>query len=284
MALRSVLLPCALALFAMSCSAAETKRQTQLILVADTDIALSKLDAISFHVEGPQGAPRDAMTVFDGDQRPPATLGLVHTSGPLGPMTVTAKTIGDGPSVSRTHVVSFVAGRQLVVPLHLAARCVGDETCAAGGDECAEDGCVERDLDSSKLEEWQGAAPGVSAWHDGGTPNLTDASPNRDGGADGGSIKECGGSTVDTDSNVDHCGGCFMPCKSRRRANVTCEGGTCRYECQPLWDSCDQLEGEPVDDNGCETHLTTAINCGACGVMCKGEGEKCSSQGECVVN
>lgn len=65
--------------------------------------------------------------------------------------------------------------------------------------------------------------------------------------------------------SVEHCGGCGQVCTVQSMQNVidaSCESRVCVAECAPGFGDCD---GEP---NGCETPLTTANNCGACGQPC----------------
>ena len=60
-----------------------------------------------------------------------------------------------------------------------------------------------------------------------------------------------------------HCGGCNVVC-SRNNASATCTTGSCALAtCNSGFGNCD---GEA--NNGCETTLGTASNCGACGDVC----------------
>jgi hypothetical protein len=60
----------------------------------------------------------------------------------------------------------------------------------------------------------------------------------------------CGGSCVDTSTDLGNCGGCAKPC-SFPNATVSCTGGACTLSgCQAGWDDCDQILS-----NGCETPL-----------------------------
>jgi hypothetical protein len=59
------------------------------------------------------------------------------------------------------------------------------------------------------------------------------------------------------------CGGCGSPC-ALPHAKPSCATGVCAVgSCDLGWSDCD---GNPA--NGCETSLTTATDCGACGVPC----------------
>ncbi|NIU69764.1 MAG: hypothetical protein GWN73_32035, partial [Actinobacteria bacterium] len=76
---------------------------------------------------------------MSGPESLPATVGMVHTTGPLGPVQVTA--IGQlrgRDIVGRTASVSFQEGRTLILRIELLRECLDVmcppmETCAAGG-------------------------------------------------------------------------------------------------------------------------------------------------------
>lgn len=74
--------------------------------------------------------------------------------------------------------------------------------------------------------------------------------------ADCGTLTECGGACVDTDSSVAHCGGCDNACES----GETCESGTCTAvtSCAPLT----ECGGACVDTQTSKNH------CGACDQVC----------------
>lgn len=62
---------------------------------------------------------------------------------------------------------------------------------------------------------------------------------------------------------LSDCGGCGVPC-SRTNGAASCAGGTCALAaCNPSYGDCDLVPG-----NGCETPLTTLVNCGGCGSSC----------------
>jgi hypothetical protein len=64
-------------------------------------------------------------------------------------------------------------------------------------------------------------------------------------------------------TTIVNCGACGVTC-TRANANVTCASGTCQIAgCTSGFGDCD---GNPA--NGCETPLTTIVNCGACGNVC----------------
>ena len=84
----------------------------------------------------------------------------------------------------------------------------------------------------------------------------------------------CESSTTSTSS----CAACGNVCDITHSIGATCvtsadAGITCQYSgCQPGWADCDT---SAPDTDGCETSLSTAANCGACGKAC----DKITSQG-----
>ena len=85
----------------------------------------------------------------------------------------------------------------------------------------------------------------------------------------------CGGSCVDTSSDLAHCGGCEVTCGPDVNAASTCALGSCGFVCDVGFDDCDPM------DSGCETSLLDdRNNCGACDNLC-GAIESCRG-GVCV--
>ena len=76
----------------------------------------------------------------------------------------------------------------------------------------------------------------------------------------------CGGTCVNTKTNIQHCGGCGNACGS---GGLYCGGGECKCIEQNL-DNC---------DGKCLNLQTDEQNCGSCGNACRG-GERCE-QGSC---
>ncbi len=71
------------------------------------------------------------------------------------------------------------------------------------------------------------------------------------------------GCEVDTGSDPTNCGGCGQRC-TVDNATAACINGVCAVgACANTYDDCDQ---DPT--NGCETHLFSLDNCGACGQSC----------------
>ncbi len=94
----------------------------------------------------------------------------------------------------------------------------------------------------------------------------------------------CNGECVDVRSDVKNCGVCENACGAHVPApdecapppphtSWGCAQGTCnRQICQPGWGDCDG-NAAICGSNGCETDMTTAENCGGCGVTCKPDQE-----------
>jgi hypothetical protein len=249
--------------------AKDNKARTELVLVADTNIA--SLDTIRFEVAGgDRNESEEAAPRSDGE---PLTLGLVLDKGPLGPLNVSAQGLRAGRVVvERRAVVSFVPGKTLVVELHLVLscelpRCLSNQTCS-------ERGCIDRELSAEELPEWTGSAPRLGGTlladagrGDAGVITTGDAQQQLEAGSDAnaGELVTCGPDTmVDLSSDVDHCGTCTTTCKTSSRNMVAvCVAGECAEECRALYGDCD---GRP--NTGCEQSLLLSTNCGMCGMRC----------------
>lgn len=84
----------------------------------------------------------------------------------------------------------------------------------------------------------------------------------------------CEGKCVANDKN--NCGSCGHDCEGLKNVSgaVTCEKGACSIlltSCAPGYANCDS---DP--NNGCETKLSDAKNCGACGTVCASPTPVCS--------
>jgi hypothetical protein len=82
------------------------------------------------------------------------------------------------------------------------------------------------------------------------------------------------GCETDTSSSIQHCGSCTGTCSKAGATSASCTKGACDA---PACDS-SHLNCDGNNANGCETDLTLATNCGACGNAC-GASEKCISVG-----
>jgi len=287
------------ALLSLAACMADAPLRTELMLVADTNIA--RVDNIKFEIKGPTGESKTAEAKAGPSAPGPRSLGLLYTGGKLGPFTLSATAFdGDTFVVSRTAQVSFVKGQTLVVPLHLVSSCI-QVICAKAGDTCTERGCEASALDASDLAPWRGSPPGLPAqpgagdggWvtdaatdmmdagrtHDASSPgdasHPRDASGLRDAGRDAtvslpdAALTLCDGGIVDLMTDDAHCGECNNACEipaAELHANNHCVAGRCVPSCQEKWGNCDMMPA-----TGCEADLSTDDdNCRICGRNCVG--------------
>ncbi|MDB4985278.1 MAG: Tryptophan synthase alpha chain [Myxococcaceae bacterium] len=168
-----------------ACSQSEISL-TQLILVADTDIA--GIDSIRFAVSGADSANIEDATATRSIGSGPSYVSIVRGDGALGPLTVTASALSNTQvKLVRTHVVSFVPHQTRVVVLHLYASCLAPPVpqCDPIAQTCAASGCVPQLLldNERDLPGWTGTPPRLSPveLQDGGS--LDGGAPLADGGA-----------------------------------------------------------------------------------------------------
>lgn len=192
---------------------------TQIMVVVGTDI--DAVDEVQFTIEGLGSTMERSGRVVIGS---PATLALVHRSGPLGPVTVTAQGYSRGtPSpVTRTAHIDFRPGEIFVLRLDLVASCLGI-TCPSD-QTCTPDGC--RPRTAAVTEPWTGTPRDLdgSVPSDGGPDApVPDAGVDADAGGDGGcSIETCNEEDDDCNGVIDdlpthatdraNCGACGMAC------------------------------------------------------------------------
>lgn len=147
--------------------------RTEIIVVVDTDFSVpTEMDAVAIAVT------RDDVTQTSlADlivQGVPRTLGVVHDSGSLGPLTVvvTGK-LGDQDVIDRTASVSFLPGRTVVLRMFLLKACENrdcmTQTCGEGGS------CRPIEIDPAELIDWTGVPPRL----DGGVDAPPDAPPDQ---------------------------------------------------------------------------------------------------------
>jgi hypothetical protein len=252
---------------------------TEVVIVADTDYVVpTEIDLFVVSVTGPDEQTKDATQSLVSAAELPATLGIVHEGGALGPFVATFRgELGGGTVASRAARFTFVAGEIRALRLTLERACApvicgAEETCAGGA-------CRSIDVGASELEPW---APPARA--DGGT--IPDGGP-ADGAPICGPTELCNGLDDDCDGSVDegfdmstdvsNCGGCGIVCDFQNTTG-SCTGGVCVINsCNPGFDDCD-LNGQ----NGCETELGTSLaNCGGCGNRCNPPDRACCA-GTCA--
>ncbi len=86
---------------------------------------------------------------------------------------------------------------------------------------------------------------------------------------------QCGGSCVDTTSDILHCGGCGVVCPTAPNATPTCDASACGLRCLPGFDDCNEVAAD-----GCEADLEQVTSCGACAVTCPGGADaECTPSG-----
>jgi hypothetical protein len=244
---------------------------TEVVIVADTDYLVpSEIDRMVISVVGPDGQTKESSRTLASQTELPATLGIVHEGGALGPFVATLRgERGGGTIATRTARFSFVAGeiRSLHMRLDRACSIVScglEQTCANGS-------CRSIDVGESELAPWNGP-PGRM---DGGPAVCTPVS------------ESCNGVDDDCDDDVDegfdlttdlsNCGQCGLVCDFQHTTG-TCAGGICVIgPCNPGFENCDS-NGQ----NGCETELgTSPANCGACGTSCRPPERVCCA-GSCA--
>jgi hypothetical protein len=79
----------------------------------------------------------------------------------------------------------------------------------------------------------------------------------------------CGNGCVDPTTDALHCGSCGAECPARAGGQPACARGVCGVACVAGRGDCND---DP--DDGCETDVTTRMDCGACGRACAA-GEVC---------
>jgi hypothetical protein len=204
---------------------------TEIFVVVDSDVP-AMLDTVTVLVTPPAGDLQSA-TGATADQPLPRTLGLVHETGPLGPVQVHVQgSFGGSLVIERRARLSFVEGKNLVLPIHLLGVCRGvscpaPTTCDASG------ACVASDVDPNGLAEWNGTVPqldGGTGTPDAGPPDATrDTSgmctPTAETCND--ADDDCDGSIdedFDFSNDIDNCGFCGNRC---RGGNAMCCLGFC---------------------------------------------------------
>lgn len=113
------------------------------------------------------------------------------------------------------------------------------------------------------------AAPSL---HDAGCAGCDAAPSSHDA-----NCVSCNGQCVEVENDVKHCGSCDHDCTALpgvRAEAVECHGGVCI-----LNDACmtDRADCNAASNDGCETDLTAAANCGGCAKACPTNAPQCAA-------
>lgn len=148
---------------------------TEVFIVVDTDLAVpGELDAINVEVVGPTADPLRAMGPVRAQADLPATVGVVHSGGALGPVSVLVQgSLGGVVMVRREATFTFVEDEIRILRIHLLRSCVG-VTCIEAL-TCGESGCRSVAATADELEPYQEDLGRIDA-----------GTPSDDGGTDAG--------------------------------------------------------------------------------------------------
>ena len=234
--------------FVLGSAGCNAQPLTQLVVVTESSLRVpSELDQIEIDITSPSGVMGSRMVAISSPANLPATLGVVHRDGPLGPIHIRVRgRARDMVMVTREADVMLQRGRTLRLDLALDASCRG-VMCRAD-QSCAEGACRMLTIAPSELVDFSGTLP-----------SSTDA-----GAPDAGSPDAFTPTTM-----------CTISCGDPMHATGVCVLGSCRLICQANRNDCNG-----VYEDGCETDTrSSAMHCGVCGRAC-GAGERCRS-GEC---
>lgn len=171
-----------------------TQPRTEIIVVVDTDLDVpGEIGFVLVEVTNPDGETKEASDTFSSKSELPATVGVLYSDGPLGPITV--RVLGRGGDSNQDDVIErrarvfFVAEQTLTLFMPLLRSCVGvscnDEMTCADGD------CRQITVGPDELLAWTGTPPSIDA-------SAGDADADVDGDGDGD-----GDSDVDADTDSD---------------------------------------------------------------------------------
>jgi len=122
------------------------------MVVTDSDFAVpSELDMIVFDVVGPAGQMESREV--DPREGLPASLGLVHTGGPLGPVDVRVVGRVGAAFVERAARLDFAPGRTVLLQMDLLRAC--ETVVCVAGMSCGGSGCAPIDVDVATLPDWE---------------------------------------------------------------------------------------------------------------------------------
>lgn len=270
MEVRRWIIACATLATLLACEE-EARSRTELIVVVDSDLSVpEELDELQISTQGP-GRTQHAANAALGTGQPglPRYLALAHEGGQLGPITITVAGLAGGSVVlTRQAELSFVAGRSLVLPLHLARQCV-DVACERG-ESCTEHGCQRIALDAESLDPWRGDKP-----------TLAGGAMNRDAGGEPVPVDAGEPAPLDASEPAADAG----PGTDDGGIDAMAEAGAGDDSgiCVPRLETCNRL------DDDCNGRVDESFdlsvdpdNCGACGVICNvRRGDMCCA-GACV--
>jgi hypothetical protein len=261
-----------LALAALLWTAGCTEDLTQVVVVVDTNLAIpDQIDSIALEVDareiGGDVSKRDG-SLGAGGSNLPITLGLLHESGPLGPVRVLARGLhADDVVLEREALFHFQKGRILMLRLDLMADCLGVD-CDAGM-TCVNGSCRSGEVAPNELQRWPGGVDRLEF-------NCTDEVCNgRDDDCDG--VVD-NGFSLETDPL--NCGECGYACAAPYVDAAKCQLGECVIgACAERHFDCDD-----AFLSGCEEPGTNPNHCGGCGLVCElpGAAESCIS-GRCTI-
>ncbi|HEX7476512.1 MAG TPA: hypothetical protein VF331_01770 [Polyangiales bacterium] len=167
------------------CSACTTTKSpvTQIVVVVDSDLKVpAELDTLTIQVTGAVNMP---MASADLTQHAlPRSLGLVHSGGPLGPITVTVTgMLGSTAVVKRVAEVWFVDGQSLELRMPLSRACTGAKRMCSGSMTCDSGTCVPSKIDN--LPPFAGHVLPFGTGADAGADAAGGGGSGSDAGADG---------------------------------------------------------------------------------------------------
>jgi hypothetical protein len=138
----------------------------------------------------------------------------------------------------------------------------GSECCSAGEvcyqDSCCAPNCDDKECGTDGCGDSCGTCPGTLTCDANG---LCDCEAG---------LTACGQECVNTQSDVDHCGGCDSPCV----APQVCASGDCADTCEPGQTDCDgscaDLESDPAHCGDCNTACSPGASCESATCTCTG--------------
>ena len=298
--------------FMLASAGCSARPLTQLVVVTESSLDIpSDLDQIEIDITSPSGAMGQRMVAIASRANLPATLGVVHRDGPLGPVHIRVRGLARGMvMVTREADVMLQEGRTLRLDLPLDASCrgvvcPGDQSCAAGACRMltiapselvdfngtphssadagsADAGSVDAgSVDAGSVDAGSVDAGSVDAgWVDAGS---VDAGWVDAGSVDAGWVDAASADAASTDAASTDAAStdaptppmCPTSCSDPMHATGVCEMGICVLVCRPNRSDCNGLY-----DDGCETDIRSSeTHCGVCARAC-GAGQRCRG-GDC---